>query len=65
MYALSLLYLWLTTLYNLWAVISFEEHKTYMDALEQASAYANIEPFAKFVGNMVSEAIEDSAVAEI
>ena len=36
-----------------WTVIPVEERPEYFKALDQASAYGNIAPFAKFVGSLV------------
>jgi Fic family protein len=46
-----------------WTVIPVEERKTYMEALESASVHADIEPFAKFLGYLVDEAMKGRPVA--
>lgn len=38
-----------------WTVIPSEQGKAYMSALEQASAYRNIQPFAQFIGQLIAE----------
>ncbi len=37
---------------HVWTVIPVERRKKYMDALEQASSFANIAPFAAFIANL-------------
>ncbi|HEX5553374.1 MAG TPA: Fic family protein [Chitinophagaceae bacterium] len=48
-----------------WTVIPVEERATYMQALEQASVYQNIEPFVHFLGNLVNEGLKGTPVANI
>ncbi len=48
-----------------WTVIPVEERKTYMEALEQASVKADIEPFVKFIAYLVSEGLKGRPVAVI
>lgn len=38
-----------------WTVIPVEQRNLYMQALEQASTYRNIMPFAQFLGQLISE----------
>ncbi|MDP2241543.1 MAG: Fic family protein [Burkholderiales bacterium] len=38
-----------------WTVIPVGQRPAYMDALEQASSFNNIEPFARFVAHLVTE----------
>lgn len=49
----------------LWTVIPVEQRDEYMQALEHASVGQNIEPFAKFLGYLVSEGLKGQAVAEL
>lgn len=37
-----------------WTIIPVEQRSAYMQALEQASTYRNIQPFAEFLGRLVS-----------
>lgn len=48
-----------------WTVIPVEERETYMKSLETASVEENIEPFAKFMGWLVSEGLKGTPVAKI
>ena len=48
-----------------WTVIPFERRDVYMKALEQASVYQNIEPFAQFIGYLVGESLKNKPVAKI
>jgi fido (protein-threonine AMPylation protein) len=41
-----------------WTIIPVEQRNIYMQALEQASTYRNIQPFAEFLGKLVSEQLE-------
>jgi len=40
---------------HVWTVIPVERRNEYMDALEQASSYANITPFARFVAELAGQ----------
>ncbi|MCC6533646.1 MAG: Fic family protein [Burkholderiales bacterium] len=40
---------------HVWTVIPVERRDEYMDALEQASSYANITPFARFVAELAGQ----------
>lgn len=40
---------------HVWTVIPVERRNEYMDALEQASSYANIMPFARFVAELAGQ----------
>jgi Fic family protein len=48
-----------------WTVIPVEERTTYMEALEKASVYSDIEPFAKFMAYLVSEGMKGRPVAGV
>lgn len=48
-----------------WTVIPLEERRTYMDALEEASVRQNIEPFAKFIGGLVSRRVKGGSLPKI
>lgn len=48
-----------------WTVIPVEERTTYMEALERASVHADIEPFARFLGYLVSEGLAGRPVAGV
>lgn len=48
-----------------WTVIPVQQRSGYMQALEQASADRNIEPFAKFIAHLVSESMKGRPVAGI
>jgi fido (protein-threonine AMPylation protein) len=48
-----------------WTVIPVEERQIYMEALEEASANQNIEPFAVFLGKLVTAGLSGNPVAKI
>jgi Fic family protein len=48
-----------------WTVIPVEQREAYMQALEQASVYQNIEPFTTFLAHLVKKAMEGKPVATI
>ena len=48
-----------------WTVIPVSQRKMYMEALERASVYADIEPFAKFMAYLVDEGMKGRPVAGI
>ncbi len=48
-----------------WTVIPVQQRNDYMQALESASSGQNIEPFARFIGNLVTLAMEGRPVASI
>jgi hypothetical protein len=48
-----------------WTVIPVQQRKEYMQALEQASAERNIEPFAKFIAYLVDESMKGRPVAGV
>jgi len=48
-----------------WTVIPVEQREGYMQALEEASVYQNIEPFAAFLAHLVKKAMEGKPVATI
>jgi len=48
-----------------WTVIPLEERETYMKSLETAGVEENIEPFAKFMGWLVSEGLKGTPVAKV
>lgn len=48
-----------------WTVIPVERREDYMQALEQASVFQNIEPFAKFLGRLVEEGTKGKAAAQL
>lgn len=48
-----------------WTVIPVEERQQYMEALEQASVNQNIEPFAAFVGRLVTAGLAGKPIAKI
>jgi hypothetical protein len=48
-----------------WTVIPVELRNNYMDALDKASAEGNIEPFAKFIGDLVLSSMKGEPVAKI
>ena len=48
-----------------WTVIPVDERETYMKALETASVEEDIEPFAKFIGWLVSEGLKGTPVAKV
>ncbi len=47
-----------------WTVIPVEERDIYMDSLEKASVDGNIEPFAKFISNLVDKTMKGTPVAK-
>jgi Fic family protein len=48
-----------------WTVIPVEERDNYMNALEEASVFQNIEPFAKFIAYLVEASIVGKPLAKI
>jgi Fic family protein len=48
-----------------WTVIPVQERDAYMQALEQASVNQNIEPFADFLGHLVTEGLKGTPVAKL
>lgn len=48
-----------------WTVIPVQERDAYMQALEQASVNQNIEPFAEFLGHLVTEGLKGTPVAKL
>lgn len=48
-----------------WTVIPVQQRNQYMDALEQASAERNMEPFANFIAYLVREGMKGRPVAVI
>ena len=48
-----------------WTVIPIERREEYMEALEQASVYGNIIPFAKLLSRLVTRNIEGRPEAKI
>jgi Fic family protein len=48
-----------------WTVIPVEERKDYMQALEKASVNQDIQPFAQFLGHLVSQGLKETPVAII
>ncbi|NII29290.1 Fic family protein [Pseudoflavitalea sp. X16] len=48
-----------------WTVIPVQERTTYMQALEKASVDQDIEPFAKFLGNLVQKSLKGTPVAKV
>lgn len=48
-----------------WTVIPVQQRAEYMQALEQASVKQNIEPFAKFLGDLVSQVLKGTPVATL
>ncbi len=46
-----------------WTVVPLEQRSGYMAALEAASVEQNIEPFTKFLADLVSAGMEGKAVA--
>lgn len=47
-----------------WTVIPNEQRDTYMQALEQASVYQNIKPFAQFIAYLVEAGLKGHPIAE-
>jgi hypothetical protein len=48
-----------------WTVIPVQQRTEYMQALEQASVKQNIEPFAKFLGNLVNQSLKGTPAATL
>jgi len=48
-----------------WMVIPVQQRKEYMNALDVASADGNIEPFSKFIGELVNASMKGEPVAKI
>ena len=48
-----------------WTVIPVEERDNYMNALEEASVFQNIEPFAKFIAYLVEASMVGKPLAKI
>ena len=48
-----------------WTVISVEDRNRYMQALESASVDANIEPFARFLAELVQASLEGKSVPAV
>jgi hypothetical protein len=48
-----------------WTTVPLQQRATYMAALEQASVRQTIVPFAKFIGDLVREALEGKTVATV
>lgn len=48
-----------------WMVIPVQKRDEYMSALEMASVQQNIEPFARFIGNLVSLTMDGKPIAEL
>jgi fido (protein-threonine AMPylation protein) len=48
-----------------WTVVPLEKRKAYMDALEKASVDQNIEPFAVFIAELVSNRLNGMPLPEI
>ena len=48
-----------------WTVIPVESRDEYMQTLEESSVRQNIEPFAKFLGDLVSERMKGNNAAEL
>jgi len=47
-----------------WTVVPLEKRDDYMAALESGSVEQNIAPFGVFLGNLVSESLEDKQAPE-
>jgi hypothetical protein len=47
-----------------WTVIPVEEREDYMNCLEKASTAGDIEPFSKFIGNLVNESLSGHPAAK-
>ncbi|MDA9004159.1 Fic family protein [bacterium] len=41
-----------------WTIVPLEKRNDYMTALEEASTHQNIEPFARFLGSLVQDALD-------
>jgi hypothetical protein len=48
-----------------WMVIPVQKRDEYMSALELASVQQNIEPFAKFIGDLVKSTMDGNPIAEL
>ena len=48
-----------------WMVIPVQKRDEYMSALEMASVQQNIEPFARFIGDLVSSTMDGKPIAEL
>jgi Fic family protein len=48
-----------------WTVIPLQKRNDYMAALESASVNQDIEPFAKFLGRLVSDRLEGKPVPPV
>lgn len=48
-----------------WTIIPLQQRATYMAALEEASVRQTIIPFAKFIGDLVREALKGKTVATV
>jgi hypothetical protein len=48
-----------------WMVIPVQKREEYMSALELASVQQNIEPFAKFIGDLVKSTMDGNPIAEL
>ena len=48
-----------------WTVIPVQERQTYMSSLEKASIERDIEPFTKFIANLVYESLKGKPVAKL
>ncbi len=48
-----------------WTVIPAEERDNYMISLETASVNGDIEPFTKFISNLVDKTMKETPVAKI
>ena len=54
--------MWLAEKHNIYTTL---KHETYMKSLETASVEEDIEPFAKFIGWLVSEGLKGTPVAKV
>jgi len=48
-----------------WTVIPVQKRDNYMQTLEKASVYNDIEPLAKFISNLVDQSLKGSPVAHL
>jgi len=48
-----------------WTVIPVQERQTYMSSLEKASIDGDIEPFTKFIANLVNESLKGKPIAKL
>jgi Fic family protein len=48
-----------------WTIVPLQQRATYMAALEEASVRQTIVPFAKFLGDLVREALKGKTVATV